>query len=153
MSSEYTNLFTNNSNHEISDEQAKKLLFSNQFEATQIIDDKDKIEDLLQRVENKLKEIPVAGEQLSKIPLMISLVRSYLKGDYENLPVGTLISIVCAFLYLLSPLDLIPDTIPGVGILDDVAVIGACLKLIDSDLEDYKNWRAQRANQKTSLFS
>ena len=40
--------------------------------------------------------------------------------------------------YLLSPMDLIPDFIPGLGLVDDAGVIGACLKIVRPQLERYK---------------
>jgi uncharacterized membrane protein YkvA (DUF1232 family) len=42
---------------------------------------------------------------------------------------------------VLSPVDLIPDFIPGIGLIDDAAVVVACLNLIQSDFEAYKAWK------------
>lgn len=49
-----------------------------------------------------------------------------------------------ALLYVLSPIDLIPDFIPGIGLLDDAAVFGAMLAAIHEDLQDYKAWRDRK---------
>jgi uncharacterized membrane protein YkvA (DUF1232 family) len=43
------------------------------------------------------------------------------------LPRGTKIALVAAALYLLSPLDLIPDAIPLVGYLDDLLIAAVVL--------------------------
>ena len=42
---------------------------------------------------------------------------------------------------VLSPVDIISDSIPGVGYLDDAAIVTACWKLVKSDVEEYKRWR------------
>lgn len=120
------------------------LLESRYSEAEELIENPDQLERLLQRIEEKLKIVPVAGETLSNIPVMISLVRSCVKGDYSDLPVGSLIAIVSALIYFLSPIDFIPDSIPGVGLIDDALVVSACLKLVQSDMDEYKAWRAAR---------
>ena len=38
-------------------------------------------------------------------------------------------------------IDIIPDYIPGLGYVDDAAVIAGCLLLVKTDLEDYRLWR------------
>jgi uncharacterized membrane protein YkvA (DUF1232 family) len=46
-----------------------------------------------------------------------------------------------ALLYVLSPLDVIPDFIPLAGVLDDAAVFGFALAFSKGDLERYREWR------------
>ncbi len=50
-------------------------------------------------------------------------------------------AIVAALLYVLSPVDLIPDAIPIIGMVDDALVVAACLKLVKQDLADFEAWR------------
>lgn len=128
----------------MADNEGLILLESRYSEAEEVIDNPDQLERLLQRLEEKLKIVPVAGEGLSKVPVLVSMVRSYASGDYPDLPVGSLIAIVSALLYFLSPIDLIPDGIPVVGYADDAVVIGACLKLVQSDIDEYQAWRKNR---------
>jgi uncharacterized membrane protein YkvA (DUF1232 family) len=51
---------------------------------------------------------------------------------------------VAAILYFISPLDVIPDFIPGVGYVDDVAVIAWVLNSIAHDLDDFRAWEQDR---------
>ena len=44
-------------------------------------------------------------------------------------------------LYVLNPLDLIPDLIFGFGLVDDAGVVALCLKLVESDLHRYAAWK------------
>jgi uncharacterized membrane protein YkvA (DUF1232 family) len=57
----------------------------------------------------------------------------------------TLSAAVFALLYVLNPFDLIPDALPIVGVLDDAAVVSACLVLLEQDLYDYRERRRQKS--------
>ena len=83
------------------------------------------------------------GETLSYVPVFIDLVYNYIKKKYTDIPVGSIISIVAALIYFVSPIDLIPDFIPGMGLIDDAGVILFCLNLVKSDLDDFKKWRTE----------
>ena len=126
---------------EISEEEAKNELDKNMKEAERILNDKDKMDEFLLKLEEKLKTIPLAGNALSMIPTMVSLIKSYIKKEYTDIPVGTITAVISALLYWLSPVDLIPDFIPGFGYVDDAAVVAFCLKLVGDDLEEYRKWR------------
>ena len=128
---------------EFSEEEANIELEKGYKKAEDILKDTNKTEKLLQRLENKLKLIPVAGNTLSMIPTMISLVRSYIKKEYTDIPIGTIVAVISALIYWLSPVDAIPDVIPGLGYVDDAAVIAACLKLVKSDINEYEKWRKE----------
>lgn len=117
---------------------------NNEEKAKKLLEDTDKLETFLINLENKLKLIPLAGNSLSNVPLLISCLRSYIKKEYTKMPLGSLIAILASLIYIFTPIDLVPDFIPGVGYLDDAAVITTCLKLVSSDLENYKKWRENK---------
>ncbi len=58
--------------------------------------------------------------ELGKI--MFAMLKDVKKGNYPNVPWFTIASIVVALLYVFNPFDLVPDFIPGVGYIDDLAV-------------------------------
>ena len=123
------------------EKKAEEVLVSNFREAEEMLKDEDKMERFLQRLEKKLKKIPVAGDKLANVPIMISLVRSYIKKEYTDIPIGTIIAIISALIYFLSPIDIVPDSIPLLGYFDDAAVVAACWKLVESDVDEYIKWR------------
>ena len=98
----------------------------------------------LKAAEERLKTIPTVGEGLSYIPTFLDMLRSYVAGEYKEIPTGTLIAITAMLLYYISPIDLIPDFIPVLGIMDDAALVIAGLTLVKSDLDIYKNWRSHK---------
>ena len=67
----------------------------------------------------------------------------YKEGRYPNVPWRLIGSIVFAFVYLLMPVDVIPDIIPILGFTDDIAVFGLVLKSFEHDIEAYKAWREE----------
>ena len=121
--------------------QADKELKKGYKKAEKLLDDPEKTEEFLQKLEKKLQEIPKIGNTLAMVPTLISLVRSYIKKEYKNVPLGTIIAIVSALLYVFVVLDFLPDTIPGLGYIDDALVITACLRLIRSDVDEYNRYR------------
>ena len=125
------------------EKQANDVLQRNYAASEEILNDEDKLERLFQRLEKKLKIVPVVGGTLAEIPIMASLIKSYVKKEYTDIPIGTIIAVISALIYFVSPIDIIPDNIPGVGYIDDGVVIAVCLKMVDSDLQEYKIWREQ----------
>jgi len=85
-----------------------------------------------------LKEVPLKTF-FEDFLILFALVKDYFNGNYRSVPWWTIAAIGVALLYVLSPLDLIPDFIPFVGYLDDAAVIAACLKMVEKDLDKYKS--------------
>ena len=111
-------------------------------EAEKLLANPDKLETFLQKLEKKLKVLPVVGTTFAIVPAMISLVRSYVKKEYTEVPLGTIVGIISALIYILSPIDLVPDVVPGAGYLDDAAILIACLKAgAEDDIKDYQKWR------------
>lgn len=53
----------------------------------------------------------------------------------------TKIVLIIAFLYLLSPIDLLPDSLPFLGLLDDVLVAGYAMKQTAAELERYRQYK------------
>ncbi|CAI8800361.1 YkvA family protein [Methylocaldum szegediense] len=54
-------------------------------------------------------------------------------------------------LYLVNPVELIPDVIPMIGYLDDIAVMAVVLKLVKAELEKYAAWRKARDEYQEAL--
>lgn len=129
----------------INEEEAKEALEEGYPEAEEMIKDVDRTEQFLKDLENKLLLIPKLGKKLSMIPVMISMVRDFIRKKYTRVPAGSIIAIVSALIYVFNPLDIVPDVIPGAGYIDDAAVIAICIKLVNSDLKDYREWKEKKS--------
>lgn len=78
------------------------------------------------------------------LALLASLVQAWARGDYRDVPWRSLVYAVGALLYFISPIDLIPDFIAGLGFVDDVAVAIAVVKAIRKDLDRYAQWERKQ---------
>ena len=82
---------------------------------------------------------PVA-DVASDVTVLFDLIKDYASGSYREVPKRTVFAAAVALLYLLNPFDLIPDFIPGVGYVDDSAVLMIVMQSIRTDLDDYRTW-------------
>lgn len=119
-------------------------LEKNYEKAEEMLKDEDKIEEFLNRLESKLKVIPIAGDKLAYAPILASLLRSYVKKEYDKVPLGSIIAILASLIYLVSPLDAIFDTIPILGYIDDAVILGTCWNLVTNDIEEYLVWKRDK---------
>ena len=124
-------------------EKAKEALAGLTGQAEELIKDTGKLEALLQELEKKLQDVPTVGNALARVPLMISLIRSYITKQYTNVSPKVILTLVAAIIYLLKGKDLIPDNIPVLGYADDIAVFAAAFMLDEPELKAYEQWRSE----------
>ena len=116
---------------------------NNKAQAEYITNNGDAFAKFLKNIEATLRKIPNVGNLLSDVPLLVSLVKSYIDGKYREIPYNTIVAVVATLLYVISPFDLIPDIIPVIGFADDAMAVAFCVKMLHSDLEKYRAWRDQ----------
>ena len=124
-------------------DKAKEILANYTAQAEELLQNPAKVEELLQQLENKMKEIPSVGEYVSRLPLMISMIRGYIRKEYTVVSPKVIVSLVAAMIYLLLGKDLIPDKTPIIGYADDLAVFVAAFALAAPELDAYAQWRAE----------
>ena len=77
------------------------------------------------------------------LKLLLPLVKDYWKGAYRDVSAKSLIIFAAAILYIISPIDLIPDYIIGLGQIDDAAILALSLYFMEKDLLKYKEWKGR----------
>lgn len=89
-----------------------------------------------------LASLPIIGGTVADVQDIISMLDDYYHGRYKKLPISVILGSVAIVAYLLSPFDIVPDSIPFLGFIDDAFIINIVLELcVDKELERYRNWR------------
>ena len=110
------------------------------------LDDDAKMESLFQDFEKKLGQIPKIGNKAADLAVLCSMIRAYAKKQYTDVSIATILLSIAALIYVVNPMDIVPDFMIGIGQLDDAAAIVLVLQMIQMDLNKYKKW--QEANGK-----
>ena len=84
------------------------------------------------------------SEYKDDVVLVFSMLKDYVSGRYTKVPWRTISVLVGSLVYVLTPLDLIPDFIPAIGWSDDCLAFAAALAFAKMDLDEYKAWKAGR---------
>ncbi|MBR6629573.1 MAG: DUF1232 domain-containing protein [Bacteroidaceae bacterium] len=72
------------------------------------------------------------------LTLMVNYVKDVATGRYKGYSKTHLTLIVAAILYVVSPLDVIPDFLIVAGLIDDAAIIAWVFNEIGKELDKYK---------------
>ena len=79
------------------------------------------------------------------LKLLLPLIRDYWKGRYRDVSGKSLLVLVLALAYIISPIDLIPDYILGFGQIDDAVILGLALNFLEKDLMKYREWKDRKS--------
>jgi uncharacterized membrane protein YkvA (DUF1232 family) len=111
------------------------------------VNDPEKLNELIRQAKEKADEEGKGpfDEIWEEFTMTIRLLNAYAKGQYRNVPLQTLLIFIAAIIYFVMPVDLVPDFLAGVGLLDDAALLGMVLKSFRADLHHFKLWEQHRA--------
>ncbi|TXK26571.1 DUF1232 domain-containing protein [Pontibacter qinzhouensis] len=89
-------------------------------------------------------ESPKNGfEQIKEVMLtFIRMVRFYANGTYRNISSKSLLVGVAVLLYWVTPLDIIPDFIPVIGLLDDISLMAWFIDSFQKEITKFRDWEA-----------
>ena len=111
--------------------------------AERYIRDPERLKSLAQRASRKAADGPGPLEPLQeRLTACVRLIRAYARGRYRVIPWNSLLMLVAALIYFVMPVDAVPDFVVGLGLLDDVAVLGWALKTFQEDIDAFVAWEA-----------
>lgn len=91
------------------------------------------------------------GKLKDDLKLLQALCLAYWRGEYRAISPKAILSVVAGLMYFLSPLDAIPDWIPGLGMLDDIAVLAWVMKSLNVELDAFRAWRARQTPERLAV--
>ncbi|MBQ8083947.1 MAG: DUF1232 domain-containing protein [Clostridia bacterium] len=111
-----------------------------------LMEDDQKISDTIEKAEGMLKKVPggkldSVADTLEDVRIYILLARDYMYKEYRDISRRSVAIILFGALYTISPIDLIPDSLGIIGLIDDAAVLKMVNKLLDGEIDKYKEWR------------
>lgn len=69
---------------------------------------------------------------------MVRLVKAWRAGTWRNTPRLTIGAGLLGLLYLINPLDLLPDILPMLGLVDDIAVLRLFFSALRKDMDQFR---------------
>ena len=87
--------------------------------------------------------IGLLARLFQNLKLLLPLIKDYWRGNYRDVSIKSIVIFVVGLAYIISPIDLIPDYIIGLGQIDDLAILGLSLYFLEKDLLKYKEWKGR----------
>ena len=86
------------------------------------------------------KAYPALKSALKNVRVLYALFKDTVNGKYK-LPPASVAMIGGGLLYFILPVDLIPDFIPVIGYLDDLAVLTTIMNSLHTEIREYRIWK------------
>ena len=86
------------------------------------------------------KDTSVGSVLADKVTTLSRMVKAYVSGEYKIIPWGSIVKIIAVLLYFISPIDLIPDFIPFLGLTDDFALTMWLFSSLADDFANFEAW-------------
>ena len=90
---------------------------------------------------NSIIRIGLLARLFQDLKLLTPLIKDYWKGTYRDVLVKSIVTFIVSLAYIISPIDLIPDYIIGLGQIDDAVILGLSMYFLENDLWKYKEWK------------
>lgn len=129
-----------------------KILFKYLPRAKRIVSDPQRMEKLAKESFSILKGEGKLAEVQREGLLLWKLAKDTIAGRYRGLKKRNLFLIVAGLMYLVNPMDLVPDFLFAIGFGDDVAVLMYVFKKLDQEIKAYEAWRDEEAELASEPF-
>ena len=86
----------------------------------------------------------------AKVPHIIRMVKAAKKGEYKLDTKSVLIPSL-VIIYILSPLDIIPDWIPGIGAIDDLGLLALTIPFIVKEVDKFLIWEEEQKQKSKNI--
>ncbi|MFY9214652.1 MAG: YkvA family protein [Tissierellaceae bacterium] len=118
------------------------IISSLRSKANSVYSNNERLFKLIQDSKKTLEGNKAFSELIDDVKVSIDIIKQYLKGEYTGLSKASIIMIIIGLLYLVNPLDIVPDFLLG-GFIDDAAVFAYILKKIHHEIERFTEWKSK----------
>jgi uncharacterized membrane protein YkvA (DUF1232 family) len=108
--------------------------------------DPERLRKLCLEAREKINHIPRGpfAETWPYLMAMIRLIRAYYLREYREISMQNLHIVVASIIYFVSPFDVIPDSVPILGNIDDAMVVRLAMESVRADLDTFMAWETSR---------
>lgn len=108
--------------------------------------DPERLRKLLSDAREKINHIPRGpfAETWPYLMAMIRLIAAHHQDEYRDVSAQNLLVIVASLIYFVSPCDVIPDSVPIIGNIDDAMVVRLAMKSVGADLDTFMAWETAK---------
>lgn len=111
--------------------------------AEEYANDPDQLNELLDKASNKANGKKGRLDAVwTQLMACFRLIRAYAKGNYRDIPWSSLVMLVASVIYFVMPVDLIPDFIVGLGLLDDAALLSWTVNALRLEIDAFLEWES-----------
>lgn len=75
----------------------------------------------------------------------LRLLVAWVQRSYRQVSGTSLVLLVAALIYFVTPVDIIPDTLGALGFVDDIAVIETAIEATRAELDRFRAWEETNA--------
>lgn len=109
-----------------------------------VLKDPKRVSKLIETTKEKIKRLELGEHEfkgiLGSIKTFIRMLRAFRSGQYDAIPWVTIVMVVAALIYFVTPLDLFPDFIPVAGYVDDFSLIMTIFNRFKKDIVAFQAW-------------
>lgn len=82
---------------------------------------------------------------LDDVRAALRLLIAWVQRSYRAVSGASIVLLVAALIYFVTPVDIIPDTLGAIGFVDDIAVIETAVEAMRSELDRFRKWEETKA--------
>ncbi|PEN14789.1 hypothetical protein CRI94_00390 [Longibacter salinarum] len=87
-----------------------------------------------------IDDAPALRAVLDDLHAMLRLLLAWANSTYRHVPWSAIMMVVGAVIYFVMPVDLVPDFLGPVGLMDDAAVIATVVRSVREELDRFRVW-------------
>ncbi len=92
--------------------------------------------------DDKLSSVGRSGTTIQRVrgdlTTLVELLKAYATGEYRDVPKKSLLLVAAGILYFVTPIDVIPDFLLGIGYLDDLTVLTYVIGIVRDEIERFR---------------
>lgn len=113
-------------------------------EARDTASSNQKLKGLIRDVKKKIDAITSDSDErmrfIYQLQVLLRMLRAHFQGTYRAFSISTIITFVFSLIYFITPVDLIPDFIPVLGLTDDISLVYMIFRNFADDISQFRAW-------------